>query len=197
MPKIVDKEAVRAKIIDAALITYADGGVYGASLEKVAIAAGIGKGTLYYYFNSKEELAFAIVERYFDSLETELESLANSSSFDTFVEILGQFVNRSERDNQTVRVLMDVFSPGFDSGRALRRARDFFDHASATLEHSLTALLDLGEFPHSFDPANLARTLTALLDGIGLHAALLDIPAGDRAAMAKTLLLVLRRGFSR
>ena len=53
MPKIVDKEEVRTKIMDAAMTVYADVGYHAATISGVAKAAGMGKGTLYLYFEFK------------------------------------------------------------------------------------------------------------------------------------------------
>lgn len=194
MPKIVDKEAVRAGIMKAALATYADGGVHAASLERVAMAAGIGKGTLYHYFKSKEDLAVAIADQYFARLEDQLSALDSLDSLDALLDALAGFVERSDRDYQDMRVLIDIFSPGFGTGKPLARARHFMETASAKLEKTLTELRDKGALPGSIDPADLARTLVALLDGIGLHIALLGLPADARSRMTAALMATLRHG---
>jgi AcrR family transcriptional regulator len=55
------KEARPAEILAAALETFAERGFAASRLEDVAARAGISKGTLYLYFQSKEDLFKAVV----------------------------------------------------------------------------------------------------------------------------------------
>ena len=57
------KEARPAEIIDAALRLFADRGFAATKLEDVAAAAGIGKGTIYLYFPTKDDLFRAVVRQ--------------------------------------------------------------------------------------------------------------------------------------
>jgi len=51
----------RDAIMDAALLLFATNGLDGASVEDIARSAGIGKGTIYLYFRSKDEIFDAIL----------------------------------------------------------------------------------------------------------------------------------------
>lgn len=57
------KEARRIAIIDAALEEFTAQGFTAAKLDDVAVRAGIGKGTIYLYFDSKESLFKEVVRR--------------------------------------------------------------------------------------------------------------------------------------
>ncbi len=63
-PKIVDKKAKKQDILEAAMRVFARKGVAKTKMADVAEAAGIGKGTVYEYFNSKEDI-FTESFRYF------------------------------------------------------------------------------------------------------------------------------------
>ncbi|MGB5749648.1 MAG: TetR/AcrR family transcriptional regulator [Desulfobacterales bacterium] len=52
------------RIIEAAARVFAQKGYAGASVADIAVSAAIGKGTVYEYFDSKEELFFAVFEWY-------------------------------------------------------------------------------------------------------------------------------------
>lgn len=56
------KDARRAEIIEAAMTEFAENGFAAAKLGDVAARAGIVKGTLYRYFDTKEELFRAVVQ---------------------------------------------------------------------------------------------------------------------------------------
>ncbi len=52
----------RARILDAALHEFSAHGLAGARTEQIAVAAGVNKALLYYYFESKEKLYMAALE---------------------------------------------------------------------------------------------------------------------------------------
>ena len=62
----------RPAIIEAAVQVFSEKGYHNARIEEVAVAAGIGKGTVYEYFDSKLHLFQAVmensVELYYDSI---------------------------------------------------------------------------------------------------------------------------------
>ena len=62
----------RAKILDAAGAMIGECGVDKTSLAKVAEAAGLSKGTLYYYYASKNDLVFDIADRHMAQITTTL-----------------------------------------------------------------------------------------------------------------------------
>ena len=55
--------ATRDQILDAAARLIHLRGYYGTSLDDVLRESGVGKGNFYYYFRSKEDLGFAIIDR--------------------------------------------------------------------------------------------------------------------------------------
>lgn len=59
----LQKEARRIAIIDAALEEFTAQGFTATKLDDVAVRAGIGKGTIYLYFDSKERLFEEVVRR--------------------------------------------------------------------------------------------------------------------------------------
>jgi AcrR family transcriptional regulator len=67
MPKIVDKETKKMEILHAAMQVFAQKGVVNTKMIDIATTAGIGKGTIYEYFRSKEDI-FASAYIYFFSM---------------------------------------------------------------------------------------------------------------------------------
>lgn len=53
------------------------------SLANIAKEAGISKGTLYYYYNNKEDILFDITDRYLDQLARRLRQWVTDESKDT------------------------------------------------------------------------------------------------------------------
>jgi TetR/AcrR family transcriptional regulator len=56
------KEAHRTRLLEAAAAEFADAGVDGANVNRISLAAGLAKGTIYNYFSSKRDLFLAVVE---------------------------------------------------------------------------------------------------------------------------------------
>src|ERR1700681_4320107 len=50
-------------ILDAAMTVFADCGIAAAKLEDIAASAGVSKGTIYLYFESKEDLFREVVRQ--------------------------------------------------------------------------------------------------------------------------------------
>lgn len=72
-PKIVDREKRSQQIALAALELFADGGIEQTSMAEIALVAGIGKGTIYEYFESKEALVYAALRFWIDEIESQAE----------------------------------------------------------------------------------------------------------------------------
>lgn len=74
------------------------------SVEAVAKKAGIGKGSIYYYFESKDDILYEIIERgyrraireYFDSIDPSLPALAKIKQL--FKSVIKEGFNGNERN---------------------------------------------------------------------------------------------------
>ncbi len=68
MPKIVDKKEKRSRILETAIRVFAQKGVNNTKIADIAQAAGIGKGTVYEYYHSKEEIINASLRHFMGSM---------------------------------------------------------------------------------------------------------------------------------
>jgi TetR/AcrR family transcriptional regulator len=64
-PATRDPEATKSQILDAALVEFSIGGLAAARTEAIAAQTGVTKAMIYYYFDSKEDLYRAVMERCF------------------------------------------------------------------------------------------------------------------------------------
>lgn len=72
-------EQRREEILDAAVAVFADLGYRAAESQDIADRAEVGKGTVYRYFESKEELFLAAVAHVFEQIKSEAEAAATVS----------------------------------------------------------------------------------------------------------------------
>lgn len=70
----------RARIVEAAAELFARRPFHEVRLEEIAADARVGKGTLYVYFKSKEELFDALLVEGFDRLLTETRGIADQGT---------------------------------------------------------------------------------------------------------------------
>ena len=70
-PRIVDKEQKRKEIAIASFELIHNVGIKKMTVAQVAIAAGIGKGTIYEYFENKDDIIFEIINIYIDEYHNE------------------------------------------------------------------------------------------------------------------------------
>ncbi len=64
-----------AEIREAAMRIFREKGYHAASMQEIANAVGMQKGSLYYYISSKQELLFKIFEEAIGSMARELEAI--------------------------------------------------------------------------------------------------------------------------
>jgi AcrR family transcriptional regulator len=72
----------REKIIKATIELIGEKGVDGTSLADIARKVGISKGTLYYYYSSKNDLIFDITEVHMNQITNDIFSLIEKNAGD-------------------------------------------------------------------------------------------------------------------
>jgi AcrR family transcriptional regulator len=80
MRDIAQREDIRDLILDSVDVLLARYGYSKMTVEDIAQQTGIGKGTIYLHFSSKEELTLSHIDRIIDRLLTQLRSIAASES---------------------------------------------------------------------------------------------------------------------
>ena len=66
-----DAERSQAQLLDAALAEFAEYGLAGARIDRIAQRANLNKRLIYYYFEDKERLFQAVLERAYAHIRTE------------------------------------------------------------------------------------------------------------------------------
>lgn len=74
-----DAEATQAQILDAAEEEFARYGLAGAKIDAIAARTGVVKAMIYYYFESKEGLYQAVMQRIGSELDIAFEQLSAAS----------------------------------------------------------------------------------------------------------------------
>lgn len=162
MAAIAPKEAVRESILDATDRLLARFGYRKMTVEDIAAEAGIGKGTIYLHFNSKEEVVLSHVDRIVDRLKQQhLAVIARSKH--TALERIRQMLlarvlfrfDSIQHYTQSLNDLLAALRPGL----LARRARYFEEEAQIFAE-----VLAEGRASGEFEIENNAAAAQALLE---------------------------------
>lgn len=75
-------DSVRTKVLAAAAVLFTKTGVHGTSLMDIAVATGVAKGTVYYYYPAKETLVADVARIHCDAVMDALLNWAEGISRD-------------------------------------------------------------------------------------------------------------------
>ena len=160
MAAIAPKEAVKESILDATDRLLARYGYRKMTVEDIAAEAGIGKGTIYLHFSSKEEVVLSHIDRIVERLNGRLSEIAVSDApaaerlrLMLVTRVLFRF-DSIQHYTQSLNDLLAVLRP-----RLLARRAQYFESESQIFAQVLIAGRESGEL--SFD--NEHATAHALL----------------------------------
>lgn len=105
------REATRARILEAALEIFAERGFAGASTRDIASRAGTNQGLITYHFQSKEALWREAADQLFASLATRLEetlaSLNGANRIEATKEGIREYVRFAAAHPELFRLMVD------------------------------------------------------------------------------------------
>jgi len=154
----------KRKLFDAALRLFEAQGYFATTVEQITAEAGVSKGLVYNYFDSKDALLVALVEDSTERMASVAGLLAKDQPLEvalqTFIDAFFRFLTEERR---WLRLQLSLLI-----------APELRETVAAPLRTRAQRLLNevhrwfrRAKVPHAKDKA---RTLLALLDGIALHA---------------------------
>ena len=119
-------EPVRIREIgEATLRVVSRKGLEGTTMQEIADEAGLAKGTLYLYFDSREELVVHVAESAFEELQLAVtEALGREVTFpERLAAAILTHVEFFERRRDFFRLFLSVAHPGPGTERSARQSR--------------------------------------------------------------------------
>jgi DNA-binding transcriptional regulator YbjK len=180
MPKIVDHDLQRVKFAEAAMSLIARDGLEGVTMRAVAAEAGLSYGSLFHYFNSKDELLMHAV-RHSTSLQTKRinEYTSKYSGLKALEHLLcdDAIITESTRDDWMVWLTF-LYKAALQASFAAAYA-ELIDGWQARITGLLEDAQQAGEIRSELDVEFEAMAIWAYSAGIGqlglLHPKLLPV----------------------
>lgn len=169
------------QLLDAALHVFAEEGYHSASVSKIAKYAGVSKGLMYNYFQSKEEVLLTLVRDLFDYAMHFLKIQPNEEfTQERFEEIIALSIDIPRKEPQRWKLYMSL---AFQTGVSELLMREMAPRMGGYMQSMSQYFQEKGYD----DPVAAMRVFSATLDGVQMHC-LLD-PEGFPAEKAKQFLI--------
>ncbi len=201
-PRVVDKDTKKQEILLAALEVFSRKGFAKTKMIDVAEAAGIGKGTIYEYFRSKEQV-FAETFHFFMQKSELLLQDAFSKTDDPveklriFIEI--GLVQLLEDSGEFMSITMDFWAEGIRAKSTkimdLFNLKELYDHYRTLINDVLQEGIQSGVFK-PINTFNTASAIIAAMDGLMLQW-ILDPTLFDLKEVAEDFTTGLLNGIKR
>ena len=160
----------RTHILYAAIEIFAKEGLEKGKIADIAKQAGIGKGTIYEYFKSKDEIFSAIESLIVNDGIVQVEKLINSKKSPTekIEEMASYNINIHEAMGDSIIIFAEMWaqhSRGQWHGHEKSIFTDMYTSYHNAIKEILAEGIEIGEF-RKMNKDGVATMLLALIDGI-------------------------------
>ena len=177
-PKVTSqhKQEVRGRIIQSAIECFSKNGFDRTRMDEISLLADLSKGTLYNYFDNKEDLFNAICEDSLDLLKIQLDQLFTKSRDDLIsnAELFYENFQKIQKEG-SAKVFFEALS---ESTRNPKLKIILFQHRLKIyklVENYLQIQSDKGFIKSDINLTYVASGMVSLFDGISAGS-LLGIP---------------------
>ena len=168
MPKVTGlyKAEVRDKILQAAIQSFSQTGFDRTKMEDIAKRLGLSKGTIYLYFESKEDLFLGICDYYLKLMKERQDSTVFSRREDLLLDAERFYDEFQELEQGNDKVMLEMV---VESSRNSKLRRGMYEHRlkvyDAVVDH-LNKHIEKGIIRKDVDASGLASAFVALYDGL-------------------------------
>ncbi len=197
MPKIVNISKKKKEILEAGIQVFIKKGFHSATMEDIATCAGIGKGTVYEYFKSKEDIIFHTADILYEETVNSFLSIYWNEKL-TAVQKIKSFlkfqINQSNQCTGMIPIYFDIMSHSHSSYKKTYRDKiqTMFKELAKLISDILGQGKKNGEFRKDLDLTISAKLIISLLDGIYIHQGLQYNPKELKQANKELEVMILK-----
>jgi AcrR family transcriptional regulator len=171
MPELSKDDIVRADILKAAERVFQKWGINKATMEDIAREAGKGKSTLYYYYQSKEEIFDEVVVVEFEKILKNAKELAEATATakERLITYIIESINEMKNRISTYTIIREEIKR---NQNFIGKLRDMFQ---AREEQYIEDILKLGlknkefTFIQENELTIAAKTITGMMHALELY----------------------------
>ncbi|MEW6076359.1 MAG: TetR/AcrR family transcriptional regulator [Thermodesulfobacteriota bacterium] len=169
----------KALIIQAAVGVFAEKGYTRTLMAEVASAAQIGKGTVYEYFKSKDDLFFAVfkhvIQESGDIAEAALRKAAGKSAARRLMALNSAIVSWIARHRHFYTLSMEFWAAAVSASPEKRtrmetEVRDIYERFRRIVAGIIQGGMTDGEFKKEVNSRAIAAAMVGSWDGLGVQA---------------------------
>lgn len=168
MPRVSEAhlEARRRQILSAACSCFARKGFHKATVHDICDEAGLSPGAVYRYFEGKEEIIEAMVERDAAQNARFAEEVMAGEDMFRMLERLADFHLGRLENSEGLAVEVELWAEATHNPRIRELLRrDFYDHRRL-LEGIIRRAQERGEIDGRLDPEAVARVMISFFEGL-------------------------------
>ncbi len=163
--RYINKMKTKEKILDAALKLFSGKGYHETSMAEIAEEAGLGKGTLYWHFSSKDELFGETVRREGENVVKEIQNFTEECSGQSAVDILKAFfrsnLERIYNNKESIRLLTN--NDGFFNNNI----QEVFLKVHFAILEEVEEIINLGITSGEFRNISVRRAAVYIVGSLG------------------------------
>ena len=171
MPKFSKDDIVKAEILKAAERVFQKWGSNKTTMEDIAREAGKGKSTLYYYYQSKEEIFDAVVIVEFEKILQKAKELAQETETakERLITYIVESINEMKNRISAYTIIREEIKR---NQKFIKKLRDMFQ---AKEEKYIQEILKFGmenkefTFINKSEVAIAAKTITGMMHALELY----------------------------
>jgi AcrR family transcriptional regulator len=187
------REERRQQILEAALVVFGQKGFHAANVSDVAAQAGVSQGTIYWYFESKDDLLEAALLSFVDGIgQASMVDLAQCTTAASKLRTLGDsLVGLADMAEGLFAMFLEFWASSPRRDEAGQLWTDALNRYKDIIVDIIQEGVRDGEF-RSVDAESLVWALMAAYDGLAAYVML--IPDLDLASISQTLMETLLAG---
>ena len=159
-------ETRKNQIIQAAIQVFTRLGFHDARMDDIVRESGLSKGALYWYYNSKEELIIAILDRIFGAEFKKVDALKDAElpAYQCLVNFLDLFIEDLRNMQSLTPIIYEFYALAFRNQTVRLVMQRYLNTFVANIQPIIQRGIDNGEF-HSVDAHQVAIALGSQLEG--------------------------------
>ncbi|KAA3609336.1 MAG: TetR/AcrR family transcriptional regulator [Calditrichaeota bacterium] len=174
-PRTVDKSAKKRALLRASMKVFARKGFAKAKMIDIANEAGIGKGTIYEYFRSKDQIFIDAFHFFIGDLEAEYDKILSSPKgpIEKFEEIIDTTIDGFLAAGDFGGILMDFWAEGIRNHQQIEmehifNLKEVYQKYREIIAEVIEDGIRIGKF-REIDAKLSAAILIGCLDGLLLQ----------------------------